>query len=1051
MKKKIYNKFNPVNWMAQNHVAANLLMLLMLIGGIFFMQKIRQEIQPNYTFATVIVSMSYPGASPEEVEENIILAIEASLQSVEGLDRIRSTASEGFANVYVDIEGGENLDRVLQNVRNAVDIITSFPTDAERPNIRLDDDARWLTTIGISGDVPEKVLHDLVNRIKSDLLHMEGVIQVLPQINKDPEISIEIPQSVLRSLNVTLPEVAQRVGDAAKDVPSGDVETTDGQYILRTEGRREYGMEFKNIPLKTDSDGSQVTLGDVSTIRSGFEENTSFFSYNGAPGMIVYVYQSKNSRAMELANRVHQYVEDLSSTLPDTLKLDLPSKRTEKYSERMDMLIDNGMVGLLLVVLTLGLFLNPRLAFWVGVSIPVVFISSFSILYYLDVSINMISMFAFIMTLGIVVDDAIIVGESIHAKRQQGLSVRDAVVEGANDMILPVIFAVGTNIIAFIPLIMLPGDMGQYMKSLPIVAVVVFTVSLIEALFILPAHLNAKDKKRKWPNFLKPLQRTLLFREHVANGLDRFRDIKFRKALTWAIDHRYITVVLFTGGLILIAAWFESNRIDFHWYPQIPSDRVSAKLTMPADASFEDLITISENIEAAGVSAIQELGSLDDVESRSVSAGLYNSVYSSVTFELVSESHREFDQNDFVRLWREKAGDVPEAHSLVFDFLASFGGGSGVYVDMRHSSNVVLETAAKELAATMKTIEGLVDVTDGLAQGKKQLRYTLTDEATSLGFTENELGRQLRAAFFGAEAVRMLRDSHQVKVWVRLPVQERNSLNDLENFVVRSPSGVELPLSQATDIEYSRTFTDIRREDGRRNIYVGGVMDMAAGSESLAKRELTENILPALKAKYPGLQAGLRGSFSSRSGYSTMSMIGMGLGIVSVVVFALMASLFRSYLQGFIVIMTIPYCMAAAVAGHIIMGYGLTSNSMFGMIALAGMVVNGSLVLTSRMNDLIRTGIEYREAIIEGSISRFRPILITSLTTTVGLLPMLFETSQQALFLVPFAIALSFGTVVSSFVVLLLIPALHAIHYDFKAWKDAEVAELEVTAGVTKV
>ncbi|MCJ8274126.1 MAG: efflux RND transporter permease subunit, partial [Psychrosphaera sp.] len=390
------SKYNPVSWMAQNHVAANLLMALMVLSGFYYMQNIRQEIQPNYTFATVIIEMNYPGASPEEVEQNIVLAIEANIAAIEGLGRITSTASEGKATIYADIEAGESLDRVLQSVRNAVDNITSFPTDAERPFVHLDDDARWLTTIGISGEASPQTLYALVKRIKADLLAIDGVIQVTPRVAQQPQITIEIPQAALRPLNLTLSQVAQSIAAATRDIPSGDIQTQGGQYLLRTEGRRQTGLEFADIPLKTTRDGAQVTLADIAHIDDGFKQNNAYFSYNGAAGMIVYVYQSKNSRTLALAKQVHQYVAQLNATLPESVTLNLPYKRIDKYQARMTMLIDNGIAGLLLVVLVLGLFLNPRLAFWVAVSIPVVFISCFTVLYHLDVSINMISMFAFI-------------------------------------------------------------------------------------------------------------------------------------------------------------------------------------------------------------------------------------------------------------------------------------------------------------------------------------------------------------------------------------------------------------------------------------------------------------------------------------------------------------------------------------------------------------------------------------------------------------------------------------------------------------------------------
>jgi multidrug efflux pump subunit AcrB len=1023
---------NPVSWMAKNHVAANLLMVIMLISGLFALKNIRQEIQPNYTYATVLIDMSYPGASPEEIEANIVLAIEARLDSIEGLAKVSSTASQGNASIRADIADGEDLGRILQNVKNSIDGISSFPSDAERPVVRLDDDARWLTTIAINGDIEEKTLHQLVNRIKGELLTIDGIIQVLPRIQKQPEVNIEIPYQTLKSLDLTIAEVAKKIGLAAKDVPSGDINTLAGDYILRTEGRRENALDYQNIALKQDVDGSVITLGDIATINDGFKEDHSYFSYNGNKGMIIYVYQSKKSQTLALAEQVKSYISELNTQLPENISLEFPYKRTDKFKDRMEMLIDNGVTGLLLVILVLGIFLNPRLAFWVGVSIPVVFISSFSLLSYLDVSINMISMFAFIMTLGIVVDDAIIVGESIHAKQKQGIPITQAVVEGVNDMILPVMVAVITNIIAFIPLLMMSGDMGQYMRSLPIVAIVVFVISLIEALLILPAHLNVKENQDHNSKLSRFFKRSGLLRERIADSFDNFRDGRFQKILSLSITHRYSTVLIFSGFLFVIIAWFESSRIDFRWYPQVPSDKVSARLTLPIDSSPLETIRLSKHIEQAGVKALNELGSIDDISSRDISAGIYSSSYSKITFNLVSEHLRDFNQNDFVQLWREKVGEIPQAKSLQFDYLIGFGGNAGIYLDMRHASINALESAAKELAGILNSFEGVFDVTDGLTQGKKQLKYTLTEEAKSLGITEQILGQQLKSAFFGSEALRFLKDSELVKVWVRLPFNERNSLDSLQEIIIRSPTGIEIPLSQAANVENSRAFTAINRTNGRRYIRIGGVMDPTTGNQSLVKKTLNSDVLPLLRAKYPGLEVGMRGSLDSDDEQSTIDVVITGFGIVCLIIFALVAALFKSYSQGIIVILTIPYCVAAAVSGHIFMGYTLTSNSLFGMVALSGLVINGAIVLTSKLNALTAQGSEFNNALIQASLYRFKAIVLTSITTTAGLLPMLFETSEQALFLVPFAIALSFGTVVSTLVVLILIPAFHAINRDLQ-------------------
>jgi len=1035
----INTSINPVSWFAKNPVAANLLMVLLLVSGLFSLKNIRQEIQPNYTYATVLIDMSYPGASPEEIEKNIILAIEARLESIEGLSKVSSTAQEGNASVRADIADGEDLGRILQNVKNAIDGISSFPLGAERPVVRLDDDARWLTTIAINGDIDEQLLYQLVNRIKNELLNIDGIIQVTPRIKKEPEINIEIPYQTLRSLDLTIAEIANHVNFSAKDVPSGEINTSAGDYVLRTEGRRENALDYRDITLKHEVDGSIITLGDIAKISDGFKEDNSYFSYNGEKGMIIYVYQSKASRTLDLADKVNESINKLNEELPLNVKLEFPYKRTDKFKDRMGMLINNGITGLLLVVLVLGIFLNPRLAFWVGISIPVVFISSFTLLSYLDVSINMISMFAFIMTLGIVVDDAIIVGENIYAKRQKGIPTSRAVVEGVNEMILPVMVAVITNIIAFIPLLTMSGDMGQYMRSLPIVAIIVFSVSLVEALFILPAHLHVNESNKRNNKLAKLLIRSGLFQERIAKSFDKFRDDYFLKILCFSLKYRYHTVIVFTGLLLVIVAWFQSSRIDFRWYPQVPSDKISARLTLPIDSSPLETIRLSKHIEQAGIYALNELGSIEDITSRDISAGIFSPNYSKITFNLVSEDFRDFNQNDFVQLWREKVGEIHQAKSLQFDYLVGFGGNSGISLDIRHASINALESAAKELASVLTSFEGVFDVTDGLSQGKKQFKYSLTEEAKSLGITEKILGQQLNAAFFGTEALRFLRDSDLVKVWIRLPQIEKNSLISLRELIIRSPGGIEIPLSQAAIVEHSRTFTSIKRTNGRRYINVGGMMDPKTGNQSLVIKELSDKVLPSLRAKYPGLEVGMRGSLDSDSGESTTSVVMEGFAIVCIIIFALIASLFSSYSQGLIVLLTIPYCVAAAVGGHILMGYSLTSNSLFGMVALSGLVINGSIVLTSKFNHLIEQGVSFEQAIIQASLSRFRAIALTSITTTVGLIPMLIETSEQALFLVPFAIALSFGTVISTLVVLILIPAFHAINRDVQLKLSAQL------------
>ena len=918
--------------------------------------------------------------------------------------------------------------------KNAIDNISSFPADAERPFIRLDDDARWLTTIALNGQIDGKSLHVLAKRIKSDLLAIDGVIQVSPRVKRDEQINIDVPYSSLQNFQLSLEEIAEKVRNAAQDVPSGMLETDSGEIMMRTLGRRENALKFEDIVLVNGELGESVKLGEISHIQDNLQNPNSHFSYNGKPGMILYVYQSRDAKTLELAKQVHSYIEQLSLSLPDTVSLSLPYKRVERFKDRLSTLTYNGLSGLLLVVLVLGAFLTPRLALWVGISVPVVFIGAFTVLFYLDVSINMISLFAFIMSIGLVVDDAIIVGENIYSKWQSGLSLQQAASEGAAEMVLPVSVAVLTNIIAFIPLLMMTGDMGQYMRSLPIVAIAVFAVSYLDALFLLPAHLNS-PKATNQNN-----QKTRL----LPHSLERLRDAYYLNALKYCLKHKYTALSFAFGLLVLAVAWFDSGRIDFRWYPQVPSDRVSARLAMPIETPFEQTLSISQHIEQAGLQALAELGSMDDLSSRDLNVGLSSSTSSQITMTLIKQSQRSFTQGEFANLWREKVGDLPQAKSLQFDYLAGFGRTQGVYLDMHHENTDILEEAAEKLSLIISSFEGVFDVSDGLKEGKPLFAYTLTDEAKSLGISETSLGNQLRAAFFGVEALRFLRNDELVKVWVRLPAEEKNSLALLQDFVVRAPDGTEIPLSQAAIVDQSRTTPLIKRENGKKSIRIGGLLDPKTGNLSLINKAIAEEVIPNMKAQFPGLALGFPGTLTSAQNDSPTKVLLKGFGIASVVMFILVASLFRSYAQGLVVLLTVPFCIAAAFLGHLLMGFSLTSNSLFGMVALSGVVINGALVLTSKLNELISRGESFSTALMEASIGRFRAIVLTSLTTTIGLTPMLFETSEQALFLVPFAIALTFGSSISTLVILLVIPCCHAVVEDIKAlWINRKRYALE--------
>ncbi|MGD1984510.1 MAG: efflux RND transporter permease subunit, partial [Chromatiaceae bacterium] len=510
--------------------------------------------------------------------------------------------------------------------------------------------------------------------------------------------------------------------------------------------------------------------------------------------------------------------------------------------------------------------------------------------------------------------------------------------------------------------------------------------------------------------------------------LDRLRDGPYLSLLRLAIRERYITLVLFTGSLLLVMAWYASGRIDLTWWPEIPGNRVDAELNMPIDASLNETLAVVRRIEAAALRAVDRLGDREaHVESWFLRAGGWRPSYGDVNVYLVPDDRRPFTQEEFTRVWRDEIGDLPEANSLNFEYLVGPGGNQSLRVNLAHPSTETLETAARELAGQFRQFDGVVDVGDGITEGKRQISFGLTAAGRSLGLTETELGRQVRHAFFGAEAIRLLRDGYELKVMVRLPREQRLTIQDLNDFIVRNSEGVEIPLAQAARFNEGNAFSSISREDGQRTLTVSASIDRAGGNSRRIRSALEEEILPELSARYPGLDWRFAGGRRDRT--DAIGAILDGLLWVGLAVFALTAALFRSYAKAVIVLLTIPYAVGAAIAGHVLMGFHLSSVSIFGMIALGGLVVNGALVLTLRYNQL---SAHNGDALIEAARSRFRPIVLTSLTTTAGLFPMLFETSTQALFLVPMAIALSFGTVASTFVVLLLIPALHAIWDDLR-------------------
>ncbi len=1013
-----------IGFMTRNHVAANLLMLLFVVGGVLVAMDIKQEVYPAYELDVVNFSMSLPGATPEEVEEGILLPAEESVRGLEAVKRIESTAVEGNGDMRVELIEGVDPNRALQDVKNAIDRVSSFPEEAERPRVELAIRQRSTVTIAIAADMDERTLFEFSERVRNDLLAHEQITQIETRGNRTPEITIEVPQAQLRALNLTLNDIAETVRAAARDVPGGEVRTEGGEVLLRSAGRRFFASEYHDIPVVSGPDGATLSLGDIATITDGFEDVDRVSSFNGKPGVTLWVYQTGNQKPLEIAEIVYDYVDRMNAELPESVEMIVMWDRAREYRERLELLLQNGAVGMGLVLVVLGIFLAPKLALWVGSAVPVCLLGGIMLLPLMDTTINMISLFAFIITLGILVDDAVIIGEEVFENIQRGATRIDAAITGAKRMSVPVLFAVMTNIVAFIPLMFVPGQTGRFFAAIPLVVITVFLISLFESLFILPAHLA--HAKAVDPNRRGLLPAIARLQTRLAASFQRFTDNVYAPLLSWTLRYRGITVAIFFSGLIVVGAWYESGRLNFTFNPRIEGDRVDAEMRVPFGAPFSETSRVSKIIEEAGLRTVEHFGPREKVLAGWMnSQGRMGSNAADVNFVLVPQEERDFTPADFVRVWRDEIGPLPGLESLYFEWEVGPSGSRGLTIELSHPDRTTLEAASRELAKTLQTYTGVTDIDDGFAAGKPQLDLSIKDEARSLGLTHEAIGRQIRHAYYGAEALRMQRARNEVKVMVRLPESERRSLADLETMIVRTPAGGEMPLIEAVNLTQTRAHTEIKRVNAQRVLTVTANIVPELTNVNKVRADLETNVFPQLQANYTGLSFTYGGR--QQEEIDAMRTLLYGLGASLAVIFGMLAAIYRSYGEALITMLVVPFAIAAALLGHIVMGYDLSVVSVLGIIATCGVVVNGGLVLTVTMNEFIAKGMPFDQAALEASKRRFRPILLTSLTTFMGLAPMIFETSPQARYLIPMAIALGFGIMFSAAVVLLMMPACHLI------------------------
>lgn len=1039
----------PIAWMARNRVASNVLMLVLMIGGVLSLSRIKQEVFPEIELDMILVNVPYPGASPEEVEQGVVLAVEEAVRGLDGVKEVRGTATEGVGVVAIDLLLGTDPDRALSDVKSAVDRVTSFPLDAERPVVSIASNRQQTVSVVMHGPVEERVLHELSERLRQRLLEDERITYVDFTGVRPLEIGIEIPRERLREHGLTVDRVAQTIRQASIELPAGTVKTRRGEVLLRTAERRDRGDEFGEIVLLSRPDGSSVRVRDIAEIDDGFSEVDQEARFGDEPAVLINVYRTGDQGPIDVSDAVYSVLEQIRPALPEGVRVQVWNDWSEAYRDRIDLLRRNALLGLVLVLIILGMFLEGRLAFWVTLGIPISFAGSLLFLQGTSVSINMISLFAFIVTLGMVVDDAIIIGEAVYRQRELGHGRLRAAIVGAKEVATPVTFSIMTTCVAFAPLLFVPGMMGKFFSVIPTVVICVLLISLFESLFVLPAHLSHEMpwwlRLLLWP-FLIVLKYALQPR-HVARGLGWLIRRTYEPTVRFAVRWRYLTAAGCLALLLVSFGLVAGGRIQRTFMPKIDGDVITATLEMPVGTPIEETRVHSEHMRRA----IRELlAEHRTPEGEPITRGVFSTIgatnnsgggpragpsrsgshLTTVSTYLVQADQRSVTSAALAQRWRERVGEIAGAESLSFRFNIGGTGQAPIDIELAHPDAGTLEAAAARLARELASYDGAKDIDDGYAEGKEQVDLRLRPEARALGLTETDLARQVRGSFFGAEALRQQRGRDEVRVFVRLPDSQRRSLHDLEALMLRTPSGGEIPLGQAATVSIGHAYTQIQRTDGRRTVHVTADVAEGEGNANEIVAGLARTELPALVADVPGLAWELGGDQQEQA--DSMRALLLGFVTALIVMFALLAIVFRSYVQPIIVLLAIPFGFVGAIAGHFLMGYEMSFMTMFGIVALSGVVVNDSLVLVDAINRYRQEHSDLLEAIVAGGVRRFRPILLTSLTTFFGLFPMILETSVQARFLIPMAISLGFGVLFATFFTLVLVPAAYLIVEDAK-------------------
>lgn len=1049
-----------ISWFVDNPVAANLLMLIFLVGGAISLFTMHREEFPSIEPGVVQITVPYLGAAPEEVEQAVCIRIEEAVEGVQGIDRMQSFANEGACTVILELESDTDDSKALNEIKSKVDGISTFPRETEKPIISALAFNGQTILVAISGDTDEKTLRYNADRIRDEISALEGISQVAVNYSRPYEISIEVSENTLRQYNLSLSSVAAAIRSASLDLPGGSIRTQGGEILLRSTGQAYRGDEFRDIVVLTRPDGSNLTLDEIATIKDGFEEGYLSATFNGDPAMMITVYRVGEEDTIGSADAVKRYIERVRPTMPEGLELTVWIDESVALNRRINALTGNAYAGLALVLLILTLFLRFKVAMWVAAGIPIAVMGALWAFPMFGINISSLTVLAFILVLGIVVDDAIVVGERVFSHESTDRNHREAAINGTYEVSVPVIFGVLTTVAAFLPILLMGSRMGEFFSVIGWVVVICLVFSILESQLILPAHLAHRKTEGYLFSQSRFVTRWIRFQSVFADALTNFAANVYRPFLIKTLEWRWVTWAVGTAVLVLAIALIASGRVIFQFFPAVEGDRIYATLTMPEGINVEETRAAANQIENAAARIAREidqelgypqgesafkhvLASIGSNAARSngppsLSAG--GSHKAEVVLELVPIQQRAgLSANEIAKRWREAVGPIPDAVELQFD-ASSFNAGQPLLIKLKGRDVEELRLAAASLREELARYPGVLDLSDSFRAGKQEVKLNIRESAKPLGLTLNDLARQVRQAFYGEEAQRIQRDSDDVRVMVRYPEEERRSLGNLEDMRIRTNDGVEVPFMSVADITYGNGYSSIERQDQQRVVEVIGDINRSVVTPEEVMGAVQRNICaqgssfgnrdnPCKNAKFPGVTYSLGGEQEQRT-EATASMA-RTIPLSLLIIFALLAIPLKSYMQPLVIMSVIPFGAVGAIVGHFIMGWNLIFFSLLGIIALSGVVVNASLVMVDYINRQRRLGIPTFEAVTTAGVARFRPIILTSVTTFVGLIPLMTNQDPETFMFIPMAISLAFGVLFATAITLFLVPSLYLMLEDW--------------------